>query len=528
MHRLNSKMEINKLLYFVNIVFIVLFGYYCILNLFGRISKAAFSFILLFPIIFIIIILIPSINERFKNVNDRTLNKTLTVVNIISFVLMLVFAVIMRTEYYIDDETYSWDAGMVCDTAFEYAKNGVIYPINHQILSRYPNNHSIIFMLYCVFKAVNFIFPNMPDVGYSIIAIIINCLFIEIAVVIALLLAKKLLSVKKAFVCGCLIHTCIPLYAYAPFYYSDTLSMPFVVGLPYVYICFLEVKEKRKKMQLTILLSILAVIGYQIKATVIFVVVAILFDMIFCRKSFKFLKSHCKYIVVLGLLFVVLNSGLNRVYSRTFNISQDDYNQYKYPMTHWVMMSLNQDHTGGWVRSDDFLTRYAGNYDEKLAVNIDEIQNRIENLGFIGTVKHVFYTKSINTWALGTLQADVFLSIKPIHYNILHEFFTLSGRFHFGYAIISMLYHCVLMLLIFTAAINCYKEKTFEKMSIIFMPLLMLALFLMIWESNARYILNMMPLMIIAGVSGLGWILKFSYKVKGLIADFVNRLIIKK
>lgn len=508
---------INKLLYLVNGIFIVLFGYYLALNICGNSSRILLSFGFFLPVTLTGLLLLPSINDKFRNISEKTLNKVSVIINTVAFVLMVVFAVIMRTKYYLDEETYSWDFGMVCDTALQYAKNSDTLPVNPETLSRYPNNHCIIYFLYYIFKFINYIFPNMPYSGYSITAIIINCIFIEAAVVITLLLAKKLLSYRKAFLCGCLINSCIPIYAYSPFYYTDTLSMPFVVGLLYVYVCFLKTEEKYRKILLTILFSVLAVIGFEIKATVIFIVAAVILDMIFRERSLKVLKSNCKYITAIFLLFVLLNGLLSGIYSKTFKITQDDYEQYKYPVTHWIMMSLNPDGTGSWTQSDDFITRNAGNYDDKIKANIKEIKHRIDTLGFAGIVKHIFYTKGFRTWASGTLSADYFLSINPVYPNILHEFFGISGKYHAVYVTASMLYLFILMLLILVSSIKCYIEKSFDKMTIIFTPILMLALFLMIWESNSRYILNMIPLMIIAGVYGFDRIVNFSYKFRSML-----------
>jgi hypothetical protein len=180
------------------------------------------------------------------------------------------------------------------------------------------------------------------------------------------------------------------------------------------------------------------------------------------------------------------------------------------------MMSLNTESGGGWNRSDDLLTRYSGNYQDKIEANIDEIEQRINAMGITGFVKQVFYNKCFRAWASGTMEVDYFLSLRPVRKNMLHEFLSISGRYHVLYVAISMLYWFILMLLVFVASIKCYVKKTFDKMAIIFMPLLMLALFLLIWESNARYLLNMIPLIIICGVYGIDLLLNFSYKCKDM------------
>ncbi len=508
-NKLGRNLQFRRLFDFINIVFIILFVHYFALNIFGDIYKFIVSAVFFAPMILLGLFLLPRINRKFKDISPQSLNRALAVMNVISFALMLVFAIVMRTEYYNDANEYVWDYGMVCDTAYRYAKYGELCVVDPNILPRYPNNHCIIYFLYYVFKLVHFIFPNMSVNGYQLIAVVINCLFIETAVIFTLKLASKLLSPKKVFACGCLLCTCIPIYAYAPFYYTDTLAMPFVVGLLYVYVCACEEKSAGKKILLALLFSVLLVIGFQIKATVIFVAAAVLFDMIFRRKT---LKVSYKHILIVLVSFMLRNNCLSNVYSKTLGVTEEDYDTHKYPVTHWVMMALNEEGRGSWVRTDDFLTRNAGNYDDKVEANIDEIKRRVDDMGAWRMVKHVFYTKAFNTWAASTLSADRFLSLYPKHENILHKFFTYTGKYHPLYVAASMLWHSALMLLVALSAIKNYAAKSFDKMLIIFLPLLILALFLMVWESDARYIFHMFPLMLIAGADSLDFVLKISEK----------------
>ena len=144
---------------------------------------------------------------------------------------------------------------------------------------------------------------------------------------------------------------------------------------------YLQYKDSKKLIYL-IALSVISVIGFLFKATVIFALFAIVIDIFFNSKF----KDFIKRLLIIACISIICLTIINKVIDHVLDISKEDYNRFKFPYTHHIMMALNT--TGGYKEKDVQYTTSFPTYEEKKNANINVIKERISKRGIYGTARH--------------------------------------------------------------------------------------------------------------------------------------------
>lgn len=412
----------------------------------------------------------------------------------ISCLLMLYIAWSLRMSIY-----HTWDYGRLLQDAIQLAQTNEFK--SYIYYSQYPNNLFMLFLLKMLFKTVLIVFPDISIGGLQASSIIVSCILVQISIVLVYMTAKEVWGKKKAAVTGVFLLLASPLYLYATLAYTDTFSLPLVVGQIYFYVKF-QKEETKKKWYYLVGIAILGAMGFKLKMTIAFVLIASIINLFIRQELKQFLKYVGIILVVSGVTCIIINKTL----SFQFNITPELSNRYQFPYAHWVMMTLND--SGGYSQEDVDYTCSFETYDEKNKADIKEIKHRLKQRGMVGTLKHIFVKKIIRTWGNASMAGDTYISSvagKMLTKTKLHSLFCLDGKYHDIYMIYSQAYHLIMLFWIFYCAIiNVWKRQMENGMENVLMTTVWgLAVFLSIWECNSRYIFQMLPIMVLLMMSGM-------------------------
>lgn len=363
------------------------------------------------------------------------------------------------------------------------------YHINY--FARYTNNQALLVILSLIYSVCDHIFNCKP----LIVPILINTAGLHISFLLMYLISKKIFRDKfTPLFCSIVGAGFSVFYTYTPYFYTDSMSMPFAMGSIYLFICAVEGKMSGKKALQLILSGLLLIIGFKIKGNVIILIPAYLIYLIVSgtkinRKSY--IKASCILTAGIMLAFTGINAFIG-----SFDIADEsELEEIQFPPEHWIMMGLHD--RGGYYENDFWFTMNSGDYRHKKEADVREIKNRIKEYGFAGMAKHL--AKKISyTWGDGTYFIGLYIKKYVKAYgktNIFKNFIIKSPVFKFYCSI----YQCMLLLMILfsfiSGAVSGKKRDILLKIIIcgIFF-------FLIVWETRSRYLVNFTPVFIITSV----------------------------
>lgn len=349
---------------------------------------------------------------------------------------------------------------------------------------RYTNNQAILIILSVIYKVCNTVFGKMP----YLVPVILNTLGLNLSVILMYFIAKKIFrnNITPLF-CGILASLFSVFYTYTPFYYTDSMSMPFVMGTVLLFLRGLDSKKKVNSVIQLILSGFLLIIGYKIKGSVIILIPAFLLYLIVFTKKFNMLKNIGKFSsLIVGCVIMSIISG---AVINSFDVAtKDELEEIQFPPTHWIMMGL---HGRGNYNADDFwFTVKSGNYEQKKKANIEEIKNRISDYGIYGNIEHLA-TKLSWTWWDGTYMIGYYIkkgSDTPLRWFISHSKV---------FKVYCSLCHFVLLFSVLYSFIRGAFAKRINREILLKIIFCGIYFFLVIWESRSRYLVNFTPLFIL-------------------------------
>lgn len=464
----------------INFSFLIIMIYILLLNL---LNNGAYT--ILFSIIFIVIFI--SIIKKILNSNNE---KYIGIVSIIILIFNFVFFIYLGFRLRV---SYSWDYGTIQKLALEYANTGMLKTNSLIYLLRYPNNRLITIILSLLFRFLHVAFGIKSVSIYKASSIVLNAIFMGFSYIVTYLLARKIKGEKFAFIVLLFLEFLLPLEAYSAIFYTDTIGLFFFPLILLFYYCY---KEKNEKKYL-FLIGVFSLIGFEIKATIIFVLLTIIIDII-CNNKFRIIFKNI-FIITFSfvILYLIFNNGMNMF----FNIKKEQMDKYNFPHTHHVMMMLNK--TGGYIQEDVNYTASFDTYKEKQKANIEMIEKRIKDRGIGGTINHLFYTKWKRTWTDGSFASYDYLNRGTVSKNIWSNLIPKDGKNYKYYK----LYTTVYWLFLIIGMIIAFKDNN-ENILMIKMIIIIMALFLTIWECNSRYIVQILPLIVLLGICGWFSVLK--------------------
>lgn len=361
-------------------------------------------------------------------------------------------------------------------------------------LIRYPNNLALLFLLSVVYRVCNLIFGHIP----SLVPVIINALAINISVLLTVFTARKIFGNRRAVFVLLLCFLFAPFYTYVPYYYTDSLSMPFCIGAIYLFVLAVSSEKKIKKYVLFALSGVLVFLGYKLKGSLIILLAVILI--------YVFLKMNIKHIVCIALAVIAGFASTAAIYTVTFNsmniVTEEQSEKYEYPYTHWIMMGLNG--LGHYNLKDSNYTDSFDSKAEKQEANIKEIMSRIEDFGPGGLTEHLF-NKAVWTWEDGTYYISHHIEDYRRE-NILHSLVLEKGENYIYFFVYSNGFQLLLIFLILMSILKGCKDPYVNILTLFKGIIFAAFIFFLIWETRSRYLYNFTPLFMLVAVDGLDFI----------------------
>ena len=465
---------VNKMFNFVN-KFLLIFTIICFsISLIGAIffyTNRSYDY--LNPLVLIVgsivyLLLLIKLYKVIIKLDDKKKKIIVGILLGLQFILLLISAFVISSIPQVDLIHILTEINSLNDTGS--ILNSVYYSV-------YPNNRFLLIILYGLQKII----PISNQILFSLLSTIcisVMSLFTYKTVNKVWDLNKGLLSL---FIC-----VLSPIfYLYVSYYYTDVLMLPFASILIYLIVKTKDEKNLKSNVLYGLLIGIIAIIGYKIRAVAIFILVAYFVYLIFTKKILIVLKKFAPIIIGTILTITCIDTIENKFFT---NVNVDK----EFPMTHWIMMGVNEKSYGYYSQDDYNLSSSASNVSERTDLNIKEIKNRLSDLGPFGTVK-LLVVKLVSVWGKGDYSYQKYLELVN-DFNPSYSYLLEDKNIVINYLL--QFSKIVVMFMAIISLINIYKSG---KKSIIAISLFGAVFFYLVWEVCPRYGLSFLPWLILIG-----------------------------
>lgn len=484
------------------------------------------NYMFFFSVIFILIILfilkkfLKNRKEQVKRIITVIESKTIPII-VALFIVLVVFQLLMIRNLYFET---TWDVEHLVNTVKNFAKTGVFenntYCGTFPYFSLYPNN-LFLANIFAVISKVVILFGE--DYIYKTL-MVIGVILVDIA---GILMIKTIgnFTDRRIFkiigMLGFMAFIGVSPWLLVP--YSDTYSIFFPISILYNY------TKKEKKAYNYLLIGLCSYMGYLIKPTVIIVLIAIViieFGKVLTKlkeKSNQRKMAKNLTFVIIGIVMVgLLKFGLSKVTNYQAN------KEYEISMFHYLMMGISQESTGSFSHNDVYRSLSVDKYEERIKINKEIFAQRLQEMSLRDLCD--FYTKKMlvnyNDGTLAWGREGGFYDKINEHEdrlaNIMKNFYYNHGSIFYLYTnIMQFIWIFILVFILMRAVL-----KKFDKnVSVAFLSLIGLTIFLLIFEARARYLYLYSTYYIIISVLGIE---SFFYKEDEKIKQLESKYDIKK
>lgn len=393
--------------------------------------------------------------------------------------------------YFIAIHATGWDNETVFRAAGLSAEGKLTDGLRYY-LTQFPNNHGVVWLMGAWFKLTSWL-----PMGWTLRALALNILFVDLCIALVYLAIRKLKGPALAIKSTWLALLFSPFFLYLPLFYTDTLSMPFAIGIFCAYLYLKAAPNITRKYIFAAAIGALAVGAYAIKPTSLCVLIAIVIYELLTAKKFalqprKILQS----LKLPAVTFVVFFSGF-LLFSTAQNMVANDQVD-PVPWQHYIMMGAQGE--GGFSRPDSDLNwgrLDAGDSGAEVARDSwAEYQRRVSEFGPLGYANFLLRKMSY-TWGDGTFFAPSILERAPVATSRtwLQEIVLPEGRFFTAFLYLQNgFWLAVLIVFVFGAWRD--RKKPSPKL-ILRLALAGLMVFFLFWETRSRYIVNFVPIFLL-------------------------------
>ena len=477
------KQSSEILLKFISVIFIISFSW-IIINAIFLGKDAIFNYSPLF-LIFFTIIDINILIIFYKKIIPKIVKY-----RYLPIILFLIFFGIAVAVSYNLRLYPSWDMGAVFDVAKAYSEKGYSY---NKYLYTYPNNIAITGIFISVFK----IFKIFNITDYITGITVFNALIVTLTVIILYYAVNKMYGKEKALMALIISIFTTPLYLYSAVYYTDTMSMFFCILSLLIYLFVRDEKNKSENILLQILFGITLGIGFMVKITSIFIIIAILVEELLNMK-FKNLINNFKVAVPVTMLTMIM---FNLFSNNIVIADKHSLNFNKMPLTYWLLTGSIGN--GGFNREVYSTLRACNTYEERNNTAKKMLIKVMEEYTVPSFIKHI-NEKLKFAWGDGTYYAPAKINRQPVNRGELYEYTAYDGEKTDYYKYFPQTMHISMLILMVVVVANVLRKRNYKDDDIfLFISVLGIMVFLIIWENRSRYILTLLPIMLILKVRGI-------------------------
>ena len=173
--------------------------------------------------------------------------------------------------------------------------------------------------------------------------------------------------------------------------------------------------------------------------------------------------------------------------------------RYRFPVTHWIMMSLNSEYKTHVDEDVDFTMSF-DTYDAKKQANIREIKARLENISTPYEACKMVYHKVARTWDSGGFSYGKYLSHSDPSGGLREVLNSrLLGIYVDGY-------HSAMLIAMAFGAVYAAGKRRHSALFFSIVTLTGVILFFLIWENPPRYIVTFIPVIMLLCTAGTRFI----------------------
>lgn len=465
--------------------------------LYSSIFQSRYSFnpliILIFVFLSIIVLslLYKKLNNKFSNLSNKSTYIFCFIIITLMIILQFVIGYLVRTNP-------SWDLGIVIKSAKEMVKYGHSTTQAGYYIQA-PNNIVITLIIFMGIKFFNLFHIH----NINLITLAINICFMQLAIFLTFKIIKRLFNNFTACCSLLLMAFFIPFYAYSTICYTDTTSMFIPVAFLLTFMNLKNANNKKSKIAYSILLGFLCFISFGLKVTALIILIAYSIISIFNKTILQTLK----YISIAFITFIILYSSYVFMINKTNIINMKYKDTQVVPFTHFIMMGMTG--SGAFSAEEWQYTFSFSDKNSRKEANINKIRERLSAYKVQGYIKFLSQKATNQTWGNGTYDFETVLNSYNIDKNIMHEFLLNDGKYWTPISYYCQIYHFVILILIlisFIYSLTHEHDKISNYIDICQLSILGLLLFLFIWETRSRYMLNYIPIYIIVSISGLKYL----------------------
>lgn len=426
--------------------------------------------------------------KMLKRCKDSTLRVITVVLCVFAVLLQLFFLFYYRSSYLYDSAAVTGAASSLAQTR-QVAEDAFYY------MSVYPNQNAFVVMTMLLWK-----FGRMLSIPAGSIPILLNfvnllCIDISVILIFATIRIWKENCSRAAQTFLLLLIVMHPfLYIGVSYYYTMTLSMPFLTAVLYLAVRRLH-RPESFRFSHAVIWGVLFAAGYLLRATTVIVMVAAIICLLLARKWNR--RDFAAVLVAIACIV-----GLGKINTAIVGIDTTDS---AFPVTHWLMMSLTSP--GNHNAEDEaFTASFATGKEKREAVKARYLE-KMTQLGPSGLAKLV-PAKIKNTWGDGANGYPHFLKNclrTGAGYTYIfgdHNDFVIL--YHQGYYLLQLFVIC---------AAACMDVRSGKQNAFLFqLSLLGAVLFYVLWETGAQYSLAFWSLLLLLTIDGISRFLPDLYE----------------
>ncbi len=387
------------------------------------------------------------------------------------------------------------DLKRVYDSAWEVLDTGKLqYYLTY--FWRYPNNLGLLVLHMAWYWPFTLFGLQWGTDTALFVGSVLNVLMMDAAIFVAWRLARLLFKKESAGLLTLLMcFVFLPYILWSGYFYSDTLSILFpVLGL------FLYFKGRDaagvKAWLLYAGCGLVLSAGICLKGSIAVVAVAIAIHTLLDGLT---RAKLLKYAALLGAL-LLFQGGFNLYTHNSSWFDTSELEARKSPITAWLALGAYGD--GAFYEGERFEEIWQ--YEDPAQRSQNALEWMLESYGARNeTQNFAFFTqKAVRTWGQGDYEAFDYTQW-PVHGNWSHIFFVPSGPLYQPLGYLCNAYNLLLVFLLTAALFFSLRRGRFTGMSAVHLTLFGIFLFFTFWETRARILLNITPLLIMAAAGGL-------------------------
>jgi len=487
------KKHINNLSANIKRIFFAVFSISFLWVLYNVIFKSTQDFdpmlSLFLMLVFIVMFFLAYCLLRQINIPEKTGKIVLLIFVIVMGAMQIIIGLRLRF-------TPAFDLDAIFGGGRDWALTGSF--INYQdYFEKFSNNLGGLFLYRCLFSLGRLLGIN----DFYSLALVYNTIMLQVMVYAVFDTTRRLAGMRAAILSLVMFGSFLPFYMMGAVFYTDLLSAPFAALCIYFFIRARKEGRLKQKTIYYILFGTFTAIGAVIKFTVIIIAIAAFIDLLLnirwnkerlARRIFNtFTIPIASVFILISLLFVFYG------YMNTQQNAEYVFKQ-RIPVTHWIMMGLNG--SGYYTPVDYDFTMGLPDLATRKEEIPKVIQERINERGFTGMFK-LYTEKAAADFGNGTYKLSDFLDDGPVNETPLHDLVLYDGRHQDAYKHIAQgAYLAFFLFMLVGGVLGVMRPGRFI---VPLMAMFGLMLFLLIWETNARYTQNFMPVLILCAVLGV-------------------------